>query len=107
MRPGIDYCALGHVHRFQDLNPDGSPPIVYPGTIERIDFGEEKDTKGFVIAEVEPGRARYQFFPWPAAPCHHSTGPQRGTRSHRGDQESDRAGSHRRGGGPPGLYLDR
>jgi hypothetical protein len=56
---------------------------------------------------VEPGRARYQFFPWPAAPCHHSTGPQRGTRSHRGDQESDRAGSHRRGGGPPGLYLDR
>lgn len=63
MRPGIDYGALGHVHRFQDLNPEGSPPIVYPGTIERIDFGEEKDNKGFVIAEVEPGRARYRFFP--------------------------------------------
>lgn len=68
MRPGIDYCALGHVHRFQDLNPEGSPPIVYPGTIERIDFGEEKDKKGFVIAEVEPGRARYQFFPLASRP---------------------------------------
>ncbi len=60
---GIDYAALGHIHRFQDLNPKGQPPVVYPGALERIDFGEEKDKKGFVIADVEPARARYQFFP--------------------------------------------
>lgn len=60
---GIEYFAMGHIHRFQDLSPDGCPPVVYPGTLERIDFGEEKDRKGFVIVDVEPGRARYQFFP--------------------------------------------
>ena len=60
---GIDYAALGHIHRFQDLNPDATPPVVYPGALERIDFGEEKDKKGFVLVEVEPGRAHYQFFP--------------------------------------------
>jgi len=63
IQSGIDYVALGHIHRFQDLNPDGQPPVVYPGTLERIDFSEEKDTKGFVIVDVEPGRAKYQFFP--------------------------------------------
>jgi DNA repair protein SbcD/Mre11 len=62
-REGIDYAALGHIHRFQDLNREGHPPVVYPGTIERIDFGEAKDPKGFVIAEVEPGRSQFQFYP--------------------------------------------
>ncbi|GAH69149.1 unnamed protein product, partial [marine sediment metagenome] len=60
---GIDYAALGHIHRFQDLSRGEQPPVVYPGALERIDFGEEKDKKGFVIVDVEPGRGRYQFFP--------------------------------------------
>lgn len=49
---GIDYVALGHVHKFQNLNEKYFPPVVYPGSIERIDFGEEKNEKGFVIAEI-------------------------------------------------------
>ena len=35
--------------------------MVYAGSIERIDFGEEKEDKGFVVAEVERGRATWQF----------------------------------------------
>src|SRR6202030_3232161 len=41
-----DYVALGHLHRYQNLNPQGHPAIVYSGSIERIDFGERKEEKG-------------------------------------------------------------
>jgi exonuclease SbcD len=51
-RPEFAYVALGHVHTFQDLNPNGAPPLVYCGSPERVDFGEEKEDKGFVIAEI-------------------------------------------------------
>ena len=50
--PAFDYAALGHVHKFQDLNPDGTPPIVYSGSIERVDFGEEREDKGFCVVTI-------------------------------------------------------
>ena len=59
--PAFDYVALGHIHLFQDLNEGAQPPIVYPGSIERVDFGESNDIKGFVLAEIEKGNTRYQF----------------------------------------------
>ena len=43
----FDYVALGHLHRFQNVNPDGIIPIIYSGSIDRIDFGERKEKKGF------------------------------------------------------------
>jgi len=43
----FDYIALGHLHRFQNLNENGEIPIVYSGSIDRIDFGERKEDKGF------------------------------------------------------------
>ena len=43
----FDYVALGHLHRYQNLNPHGHPAVVYSGSIERIDFGERKEEKGF------------------------------------------------------------
>ncbi len=55
--PAFDYVALGHVHRFQDLNPSGGPPVVYSGSIERVNFGEEKEAKGFCIVTVREGDA--------------------------------------------------
>jgi exonuclease SbcD len=61
--PTWDYIALGHIHRHQDLNRGQHPPIVYCGSLERIDFGEEKEAKGFVVAEVQRGRAEWQFHP--------------------------------------------
>ncbi|HYO50592.1 MAG TPA: exonuclease SbcCD subunit D [Chloroflexia bacterium] len=51
----FDYVAMGHIHKHQVLSYQ-RPPIVYPGSLERIDFGEEKDRKGFVSVEIdEPG----------------------------------------------------
>ncbi|GIX45828.1 MAG: nuclease SbcCD subunit D [Candidatus Tectimicrobiota bacterium] len=66
--PVWDYVALGHIHRHQDLNPGGQPPVVYAGSLERIDFGEEHEEKGFVWAEVEKGHTTYTFVPTPARP---------------------------------------
>lgn len=51
----LDYVALGHIHKAQNLNPDGQPPVIYPGSIERVDFGEIEDEKTFVIVEIEKG----------------------------------------------------
>ena len=54
--PRLDYTALGHIHKKQNLNPKKHPPVVYPGSIERVDFGEAGDKKYFLIAEVEKGK---------------------------------------------------
>jgi exonuclease SbcD len=59
--PIWDYVALGHIHRHQELNGGQHPPIVYSGSLERIDFGEENEPKGFVVAEVRRGHAEWQF----------------------------------------------
>jgi len=64
--PAFDYVALGHIHKHQVLCEQ--PPVVYSGSIERIDFGEEKEDKGFVVAEVEKGRAAYEFVKLAARP---------------------------------------
>ncbi len=61
--PTWDYVAMGHIHKFQDLNEGNQPPVVYSGSLERIDFGEEQEEKGFVLAEVQPGVTRYRFLP--------------------------------------------
>ncbi len=66
--PAWDYVALGHIHRHQDLNEGQHPPVVYSGSIERIDFGEEREDKGFVWAEVSKGNTQYTFVPVPARP---------------------------------------
>ena len=49
--PAFDYVALGHIHRHQILNED--PRVVYSGSLERIDFGEERDEKGFCVIEID------------------------------------------------------
>jgi exonuclease SbcD len=59
--PTWDYVALGHIHKHQSLNGDAHPPVVYSGSIERIDFGEEREPKGWVVATVERGRADWRY----------------------------------------------
>jgi exonuclease SbcD len=51
----LDYVALGHIHKAQDLNEDGQPHVIYPGSIERVDFGEVNDDKFFVIVDIKKG----------------------------------------------------
>jgi len=48
--PQFDYVALGHLHKFQRLHDD--PPVIYSGSIERLDFGEEMEEKGFVVVNL-------------------------------------------------------
>ena len=75
-QPGVDYVALGHIHRFQDRNAEAfargdGPPVVYSSSIERISFKEHDAEKGFVLVDVdpegEPGRrTTFEFVPTPA-----------------------------------------
>lgn len=66
--PAWDYVALGHIHKHQELNNGQHPPIVYSGSLERIDFGEESERKGFVMAYLERGRCDWEFVPVSARP---------------------------------------
>ncbi|MDW8062121.1 MAG: exonuclease SbcCD subunit D [Nitrososphaerota archaeon] len=53
----VDYTCLGHIHRHQAPSENA----VYPGSIERIDFDEEDDVKGFILVEEEGGGLRWSF----------------------------------------------
>ena len=64
----FDYVALGHLHRHQDLNPQAHPPVVYSGSIERIDFGERREPKGFCLVELEREHTNYHFIQTPMRP---------------------------------------
>lgn len=65
----FDYVALGHLHRYQDLNPNGYPAIVYSGSIERVDFGERKEDKGFCLVTIhEKNNTTHEFIKVPTRP---------------------------------------
>ncbi|GAB4492849.1 MAG: exonuclease SbcCD subunit D [Anaerolineales bacterium] len=59
--PRLDYVALGHIHKPQNLNEGFHPPVIYPGSIERVDFGEAQDDKFFIVAEVQKGKTDVQW----------------------------------------------
>jgi exonuclease SbcD len=68
MHPSIDYVALGHIHKHQILS-SGHPMVVYSGSVQSVDFGEEGDTKGFCIIDLNPSKPQgqrlehFQFVP--------------------------------------------
>jgi exonuclease SbcD len=68
--PRWDYIALGHIHKHQVLNPDRYPPVVYSGSLERIDFGEEDQEKGFCWVDLAREKTTWRFVPVEARPFH-------------------------------------
>lgn len=68
--PVWDYVALGHIHKHQNLTEkeEGRPPVVYSGSLERIDFGEEVEDKGFCWVNLERGRTTWEFIQVNARP---------------------------------------
>ncbi len=66
--PAFDYAALGHIHLHQSLNDGGYPPVVYSGSLERIDFGEEGQPKGFCWVELARGETTWEFVEVDARP---------------------------------------
>jgi len=43
----FDYVISGHIHRYQKIEPN----IYYTGSVDRVDFGERKDPKGFLVLD--------------------------------------------------------
>ncbi len=73
--PAFDYIALGHIHKQQVMSHN--PPVVYSGSLERMDFGEEEDDKGFYVVEIqedkEIGKRQVSFDFHPVAGRHFLT----------------------------------
>lgn len=60
--PKLQYVAMGHIHQHQIINRD--PPMIYAGSLERVDFGEEKEDKVFMDVDIIPNgkgfKTKYQ-----------------------------------------------
>jgi exonuclease SbcD len=70
LNPGWAYVALGHVHKPQVIG--GLPHVRYPGSLDRLDFGETHDDHGVLLVEVSrSGQVREpERVPLPATPFH-------------------------------------
>lgn len=61
---GFEAILAGHFHKHQVLATE--PLVVYAGSPYRTDFGEEHQEKGYLVVDVEPGRATFDFVATPA-----------------------------------------
>lgn len=68
--PVWDYVAMGHIHKHQNLTAgrEDRPPVVYSGSLERIDFGEANDPKGFCWVDLQRNQTAWQFVEVDARP---------------------------------------
>lgn len=51
--PHLNYLAVGHIHKQQKIKRTGVNAY-YAGSIMKLDFGEERDDKGFLFVEAKP-----------------------------------------------------
>lgn len=58
LSPIILHTAAGHIHKYQVLDS-----IVYAGSPDYIDFGEEKEKKGVVLIDIKDNQATHKFLP--------------------------------------------
>ncbi|MEA1850363.1 exonuclease SbcCD subunit D [Chryseobacterium sp. MHB01] len=67
--PQIQYTALGHLHRFQNIGTD-EKPVVYSSSPLCYSFSEAGQTKYISIVEAEPGKAvRFERIPIKNGKC--------------------------------------
>lgn len=64
---GFDAALLGHIHNHQFPDPS-RPWICYAGSIERLDFGERDEAKGWVSIDLSDERPEWEFHPIPVRP---------------------------------------
>jgi exonuclease SbcD len=57
--PQLEYVALGHIHKHQVLRRE-PPLVVYSGSLQRVDFSEEGDEKGFCVVDLDPAAPQGQ-----------------------------------------------
>lgn len=61
---GVQYAALGHLHRTHRISGKHEPPVVYSGSPVSYSFAEAGQTKHVVIIDVQPNHpASYQYLP--------------------------------------------
>lgn len=71
--PELEYVALGHIHKHQIIRRE-PPMVVYSGSLQRVDFSEEGDEKGFCVIDLDPAAPRgerladFRFQPVKARP---------------------------------------
>jgi exonuclease SbcD len=61
--PTAQYCALGHIHRQQQLPV--SWPVWYSGAPLELDFGEARSEHGVIVLDVAPGHTVADIRPVP------------------------------------------
>jgi DNA repair protein SbcD/Mre11 len=65
--PNVGYYAMGHIHKHQTV-VTGPRSVVYAGSINRVDFSEEDEKKGFVLVELQNDKSEWEFVPVKARP---------------------------------------
>lgn len=59
----LDLAVFGHVHIHQVAGRRGKAEIVYTGSVERLDWGEKGDRKGFIT--IDPASKAWRFVELP------------------------------------------
>lgn len=59
-KKGVAAVVMGHLHKHQIMLK--KPMVYYTGSLQRVDFSEEKQEKGFVVLDVHPDSSvDYEF----------------------------------------------
>lgn len=66
-QPVYDAVLLGHLHRAQVIREE-HPLVLYSGSLERVDFGDEGVEKGFFVVDIDqsstqPRQVSHRFVP--------------------------------------------
>ncbi len=69
---GINYLALGHIHKFQKGSIDDHGVFVYPGCLEGRGF-DEIGPKGFVLLNIIDDEIHSEFIPFAKRELHEVT----------------------------------